>query len=163
MSKPILILNGPNLNMLGQREPEIYGSTTLRDIERLTATAAKDMGLTIDFRQSNHEGELVDWIQQARTSASGIIINAGAYSHTSIALHDALLSCELPIIEVHISNVFQREGFRHHSYISSVAKGVICGLGVQGYMLALEAMRSHIAPAKKKTGGTTKRGRAKRT
>ncbi|HVJ35399.1 MAG TPA: type II 3-dehydroquinate dehydratase [Terriglobia bacterium] len=135
-----LILNGPNLNMLGVREPSIYGRDTLDDIGRNCAKRAAELGLQIDFRQSNHEGELVTWIQQARGSASGIIINPGAYGHTSIALLDALLITELPVIEVHLSNIFRREEFRHHTYVSQAASGVICGLGAQGYLLALEAL-----------------------
>lgn len=136
----VMILNGPNLNMLGTREPAIYGSQTLEDVESACQEQADALGLAIDFRQSNHEGELVSWIQQARGEHDGIIINAGAYTHTSIAILDALTSAELPVIEVHLSNIFRREAFRHHSYVSLVAKGVICGLGVQGYRLALDAM-----------------------
>lgn len=135
-----LILNGPNLNMLGVREPSIYGRDTLDDISRNCAKRAAELGLQVDFRQSNHEGELVTWIQQARGSASGIIINPGAYGHTSIALLDALLITELPVVEVHLSNIFRREEFRHHTYVSQAASGVICGLGAQGYLLALEAL-----------------------
>ncbi len=139
MAKPIYILNGPNLNLLGSREPEIYGKQTLKDIAALCAERAREGKATIDFRQSNHEGMLVDWIHEARTKASAIIINAGAYSHTSIALHDALKTVDLPVIEVHLSNVHRREAFRHHSYISAAADGVIVGLGAQGYVLAVEA------------------------
>lgn len=140
MSSLIFILNGPNLNLLGVREPEIYGSDTLSDIEALCRTRAQQHNLTIDFRQSNMEGELVSWVQEARTSASGLIINAAAYSHTSIALLDALTALEKPIVEVHLSNIFKRETFRHNSYISTVAFGVICGLGSQGYLLAIDAL-----------------------
>lgn len=137
----ILILNGPNLNMLGTREPEIYGAETLADIEKSCQKTAKDLGLDIEFRQSNAEGELVDWIQQAgQDGFNGVIINAGAYTHTSVAVLDALLACDLHIIEVHLSNIFQREEFRHHSYISQAARGVICGFGGQGYQLSLEGM-----------------------
>ena len=136
----VLILNGPNLNMLGLREPEIYGSQTLDDIEALCQERAEQLGLTIDFRQSNHEGELVTWIQQARNDYDGIVINAAAYTHTSVAILDALTTAELPVIEVHLSNIFKREAFRHHSYISPIARGVICGLGATGYVLALDAM-----------------------
>ncbi|HYG87389.1 MAG TPA: type II 3-dehydroquinate dehydratase [Azospirillum sp.] len=136
----VLILNGPNLNMLGVREPHIYGSMTLADLESACQERADQLGLAIDFRQSNHEGELVSWIQQARTQNDGIIINAGAYTHTSVAIMDALILAELPVIEVHLSNIFKREPFRHHSYISGVAKGMICGFGPQGYLLALDAM-----------------------
>jgi 3-dehydroquinate dehydratase-2 len=136
----ILVLNGPNLNLLGVREPKTYGSGTLADIEEACLERAAALDLSLDFRQSNHEGQLVDWIQEARESADGIIINAGAYTHTSIAILDALRACELPIIEVHLSNVFAREAYRHHSYISSVARGVICGFGAHSYILALEAI-----------------------
>ena len=136
----ILVLNGPNLNLLGVREPKTYGSETLADIEEACLERAAALDLALDFRQSNHEGQLVDWIQEARESADGIIINAGAYTHTSIAILDALRACELPIIEVHLSNVFAREAYRHHSYISSVARGVICGFGAQSYILALDAI-----------------------
>ena len=136
----ILVLNGPNLNLLGVREPKTYGSETLADIEEACLERAAGLDLAVDFRQSNHEGQLVDWIQEARESADGIIINAGAYTHTSIAILDALRACELPIIEVHLSNIFAREPYRHHSYISSVARGVICGFGAQSYILALDAI-----------------------
>ncbi len=138
--KKLLILNGPNLNLLGTREPEIYGHQTLADIETLCQEQAKTLGLAIDFRQSNHEGELVSWIQAAREDCAGIIINGAAYSHTSVAIHDALKLARLPVIEVHLSNIYKREEFRHHSYIASVAEGVICGLGAQGYLLAIEAL-----------------------
>jgi 3-dehydroquinate dehydratase-2 len=136
----ILVLNGPNLNLLGVREPATYGRETLADIEESCLERAAALELAVDFRQSNHEGQLVDWIQEARENADGIIINAGAYSHTSVAILDALRAAELPIIEVHLSNIFRREPFRHHSYVSTVAQGVICGLAGQGYVLALEAM-----------------------
>lgn len=136
----ILVLNGPNLNLLGVREPKTYGSETLADIEEACLERAAALDLALDFRQSNHEGQLVDWIQEARESADGIIINAGAYTHTSIAILDALRACELPIIEVHLSNIFAREAYRHHSYISSIARGVICGFGAQSYILALDAI-----------------------
>ena len=139
-TRTVLILNGPNLNMLGTREPEIYGRETLADIEAACATKATALGLGIDFRQSNTEGELVGWIQAARGSAAGVILNAGAYTHTSVAILDALQACDVPVIEVHLSNIYRRESFRHHSYISGVAEGVICGFGGQGYLLALEAM-----------------------
>ncbi|MBT4770219.1 MAG: type II 3-dehydroquinate dehydratase [Rhodospirillaceae bacterium] len=142
MADKILILNGPNLNLLGTREPEIYGSESLADIEALCRKAGKELKLEIDFRQSNIEGEMVDAIQSARGTAAGIIINAGAYSHTSIAILDALLAVELPVIEVHLSNLFQRESFRHHSFVSQAAYGMICGLRGQGYTLALQALSS---------------------
>jgi 3-dehydroquinate dehydratase II len=140
MAKPIYVLNGPNLNMLGTREPAIYGSDTLADIKLRAETRAKGLGLAIDFRQSNVEGELVNWIQEARTKAQGIILNAGGYTHTSVAILDALQAAELPVIEVHLSNIFRRDQFRQHSYISLAATGVICGLGAKGYELALEAI-----------------------
>jgi 3-dehydroquinate dehydratase-2 len=140
VSRVILVLNGPNLNTLGQREPEIYGRTSLEDIKGLTTARAKTHGLDADFRQSNDEGELVSWIQGARTSAAGIVINAAAYTHTSVAILDALLSCGLPVIEVHLSNIYKREEFRHHSFVSKAATGVICGFGAQGYELAVDAM-----------------------
>lgn len=136
----VLIINGPNLNMLGVREPEIYGRDTLGDIEAACGERAEALGLAVDFRQSNAEGEIVGWVQEARAQHDGIIINAGAYSHTSIAILDALQTAGLPVVEVHLSNVFRRESFRHHSYISLAATGVICGLGAHGYLLALEAM-----------------------
>jgi 3-dehydroquinate dehydratase-2 len=137
---PIYVLNGPSLNLLGQREPHIYGSTTLAQIEAKTAARAKEHGLAIVFRQSNHEGDLVDWIQEARTSGSGVVINAAAYTHTSVAIHDALKALDKPIIEVHLSNPHAREPFRHRSFVSLVATGVICGLKEQGYLAAIDAM-----------------------
>ena len=140
----VFILNGPNLNLLGVRDPSIYGRDTLGDIEERCAARAAALGLEIDFRQSNHEGQLVDWIQEARESADGIILNAGALTHTSVAVLDALSAAELPVIEVHLSNIFRREGFRHHSYVSLAANGVICGFGAQGYELALDAVASLI-------------------
>lgn len=136
----ILIVNGPNLNMLGLREPHIYGATTLDDIEAACQERAEQLGLGLDFRQSNHEGELITWIQQARSEHDGIVINAGGYTHTSVAIRDALAAADLPTIEVHLSNIFAREPFRHHSHISGVARGVICGLGRQGYLLAMDAL-----------------------
>ncbi len=140
-AKPIiLILNGPNLNLLGTREPEIYGTTTLDAIQEECEEAAEELGLGIDFRQTNHEGEMVEWIQQAHDRNAGIIINAGAHTHTSIAILDALKASRIPVIEVHLSNIFRREEFRHTSYVSQAADGVICGLGPAGYVLALEAM-----------------------
>ncbi len=140
MSDLIYVLNGPNLNMLGLREPAIYGRDTLDDIAGLARARAQGLGLAIDFRQSNIEGELVNWVQEARGKARGIILNAGGYTHTSVALLDALQAAELPVIEVHLSNIFRRDEFRQHSYISLAATGVICGLGAKGYELALEAM-----------------------
>ena len=140
MADIVYVLNGPNLNLLGRREPEVYGSGTLDEIEADCKKAAGPLGLEIDFRQSNWEGELVDWIQQAGQSAKGIVINPGAYSHTSIALFDALVAVAVPAVEVHLTNIFARERFRRHSYVSPAAAGVICGLGPAGYLLALEAL-----------------------
>lgn len=140
MPKRILILNGPNLNMLGVREPEIYGAQTLRDIEKLCRAKAKALGLKITFLQSNHEGELVEWIQQARGAFDGIVINAAAYTHTSVAIHDALKIFGGPIIEVHLSDPKTREPFRHHSYIAPLAAAVIAGKGAAGYEEALEKL-----------------------
>ena len=137
---PILVLNGPNLNMLGVREPKTYGKATLRDLEALCKKTAKSLGLAVDCRQSNIEGELVTWIQGSRKTHGSIVINAGGYSHTSVAILDALLLSELPVIEVHITNIYAREKFRHHSLLSKAAKGVICGLGIDGYAYALQAM-----------------------
>ncbi|TMV69032.1 type II 3-dehydroquinate dehydratase [Thioclava sp. BHET1] len=137
MSAPILVLNGPNLNLLGQRQPEIYGAETLADVEAMLSAEASKLGLEIDFRQSNHEGTLVDWIQAARGTTAGIIINPAAYSHTSVAILDALNAYDGPVIEVHISNIHKREAFRHHSFVSARADGVIAGCGTQGYALAL--------------------------
>lgn len=141
----VYVLNGPNLNMLGLREPAIYGKDTLDDIKVRAETRAKSLGLEIDFRQSNVEGELVNWIQEARSKANGIILNAGGYTHTSVAILDALQAAELPVIEVHLSNIFRRDEFRQHSYISLAATGVICGLGAQGYELALDALAAILA------------------
>lgn len=143
----IYILNGPNLNLLGSREPEVYGKQTLADVEKMCRSAAKKYGFEIVFRQSNIEGELVNWLQEARTTAAGVILNAGAYTHTSIAIHDTLRATTMPVIEVHLSNPFAREQFRHHSYISGVAKGLICGFGSQSYVLAIDALASVLAGA----------------
>lgn len=145
MPDTVFILNGPNLNLLGLREPAIYGSTTLADVEASTRAAGERLGLSVDFRQTNHEGVLVDWIHEARTTAVGIVINPGAYTHTSIALHDAIKAVGLPLIEVHISNIFARESFRHHSFVSPVAAGVLCGFGPHGYVLGLEALARIVA------------------
>ncbi len=144
----ILVLNGPNLNMLGVRQPEVYGRTTLGDIEASCRERAAGLGLELELRQSNHEGQLVEWIQEARDNADGIVINAGALTHTSVAILDALNLAELPVIEVHISNIHARESFRNHSYISAVAKGVIVGLGPQGYLFALEALATLLGSKK---------------
>ena len=140
----IHVINGPNLNLLGTREPEIYGTTTLADIEAMCVARAKSHGMSANCFQSNDEGELVNIIQQARNTASGLIINAGAYSHTSVAILDALQAVEAPIMEVHLSNIFAREEFRHHSYISGIAAGVICGLGAQGYEMAIDALAARL-------------------
>lgn len=140
MAKRILVLNGPNLNMLGIREPGTYGSQTLADIETMAVDEGAQLGLEVTCRQSNIEGELVTWIQQALGQFDAVIINPGAYSHTSIAIHDAFRAVNLPVVEVHLSNIYTREPFRHHSYVSPVAIGVICGLGATGYKLALHAL-----------------------
>ncbi|MCH9808376.1 MAG: type II 3-dehydroquinate dehydratase [Alphaproteobacteria bacterium] len=140
MAKSVFVLNGPNLNLLGKREPEVYGTDTLDDVRARTETRAGELGLSVEFRQSNSEGELVDWIQEAREDASAIILNAAGYTHTSVAILDALQAAELPVIEVHLSNIFRRDPFRNHSYISLGANGVICGLGAKGYELAIEAV-----------------------
>lgn len=137
MPRTILILNGPNLNLLGQRQPEIYGRETLADVDAACARLAAELGVATDFRQSNHEGQLVDWIQEARDHAAAIVINPAAYSHTSVAILDALNAFDGPVIEVHISNIHQREPFRHHSFVSQRADGVIAGCGTEGYLLAL--------------------------
>ena len=135
----VYVLNGPNLNLLGLREPGIYGAVTLAGIEAKARERAAARGLGLVFRQSNHEGDLVDWLHEAADSA-GVVLNAGAYTHTSIALHDAIRAIAAPVIEVHLSNVFAREAFRHHSTISPVAKGVICGFGAESYLLAIDAI-----------------------
>ena len=142
MTKTITILNGPNLNMLGTREPDIYGKTTLAEIEAMCREAAKKHGFAIDFKQSNHEGELIDWVQEAGRSSHAIIINAAGYTHTSVALHDALKMLSIPVIEVHLSDPKTREPFRHYSFIEAVARRTICGLGAQGYVLAIGALLS---------------------
>jgi 3-dehydroquinate dehydratase-2 len=136
----VAVLNGPNLNMLGIRQPGVYGAATLDDVELLCAETAERLELAIDFRQTNGEGELVSWVQECRGRAAGIVINPAAYTHTSIALLDALLAVELPVIEVHLSNIHRREDFRRRSYVSQAASGVICGLGPRGYALALQGM-----------------------
>jgi 3-dehydroquinate dehydratase-2 len=147
MTATVFVLNGPNLNLLGLREPEIYGSDTLADIEDRVTARGKALGFAIDFRQTNVEGQLVDWIQEARTKAKGIIINPAAYTHTSVALHDALKAVGIPTIEVHLSNTYSREDFRHHSYVSPVARGIVMGFGAQGYELALDGLSRILAPA----------------
>ncbi|HUA77892.1 MAG TPA: type II 3-dehydroquinate dehydratase [Acetobacteraceae bacterium] len=141
MALPLIsVLNGPNMNMLGLREPERYGTATLDDVEQLCAETAEQLGLAIDFRQTNSEGEIVSWVQECRGRSAGIVINPAGYTNTSIALMDALLAVELPVVEVHITNIHRREEFRHRSFVSLAADGVICGLGIRGYALALMAM-----------------------
>ncbi len=140
----IYVLNGPNLNLLGEREPEVYGRTTLAEIGQRVAAQAKSHGLATEFRQSNHEGELVDWLQEARKEAAGVILNAGAYTHTSVALLDACRALDKPLIEVHLSNPYARERFRHRSFISQAATGVICGLGPDGYIAAIDALARYL-------------------
>ena len=153
MPKPIYVLNGPNLNLIGVREPSIYGTETLEEIRRRGEARAHALGLVIDFRQSNMEGELVTWIQEARERADGIILNAGAYTHTSIAILDALNAVSKPVIELHLSNIFRREPFRHTSYVTPAAQGLICGFGPKGYELAIEAMADLLAKSAGVTGG----------
>jgi 3-dehydroquinate dehydratase-2 len=143
----VLILNGPNLNLLGTRQPEVYGATTLADIEAICRDKAKALGMGVSFAQSNHEGALIDHIHQAKGVHDGIILNAGAYTHTSVAIMDAIASVEVPTIEVHLSNIHAREAFRHTSYISKVAAGMICGFGAHGYLLALDALQQRSASA----------------
>jgi 3-dehydroquinate dehydratase-2 len=140
----VFILNGPNLNLLGVREPSVYGSATLSDVEARTRTVGESLGLAVDFRQTNHEGVLVDWIQEARTAAKGLVLNAGGLSHTSVSIQDAIRAAGVRTIEVHVSNIHARESFRHHSYVSAVADGVIMGLGVEGYEFALHALARRI-------------------
>lgn len=141
MSKTLYVLNGPNLNLLGMREPELYGRATLADVEKLCRTTAQRFGLAVEFRQSNHEGEIVDWIQQARAeNAAGLLINPAGYTTTSVAILDALKTMQAPVIEVHITNIHARESFRRHSYVSLAARAVICGFGVEGYALAIAGL-----------------------
>jgi 3-dehydroquinate dehydratase-2 len=140
----LYVLNGPNLNLLGEREPEVYGRTTLAQIGKMVAAQAKKHGLGVTFRQSNHEGELVDWLHEARAKAAGVILNAGAYTHTSVALLDACRALDKPLIEVHLSNPYAREHFRRRSYISQAATGVICGLGPDGYIAAVDALARYL-------------------
>jgi 3-dehydroquinate dehydratase-2 len=143
----VFVLNGPNLNMLGVRQPHIYGRETLADVEQACRERALELELQVEFRQTNHEGELIDWIQEARQVADGVVINAGALTHTSVGLLDALLASELPVIEVHISIPHNREPFRHHSYVTPAARGLICGLGTVGYLYALDALARIFANA----------------
>ncbi|MEX0347209.1 MAG: type II 3-dehydroquinate dehydratase [Rhizobiaceae bacterium] len=140
MSKPIFVLNGPNLNLLGTREPEHYGSVSIGDIEKMCADAAGKLGMQVDFRQTNHEGTLVDWIQEAGSNASAIVLNPAAYGHTSIAMYDAISAISIPVAEVHVSNIYAREEFRHKTLVSQVASGTICGFGAHGYTLAIQAV-----------------------
>ena len=137
---PIFILNGPNLNLLGTREPEVYGYTTLAQVEKMCAAQATTHGLSIVFRQSNHEGEIVDFLQEARTGASAVILNPAGYGHTSIAILDSIQMLKIPLIEVHLSNIHKREPYRHHSYVSRGATGIVMGLGAQGYLRAIDAI-----------------------
>lgn len=151
MSKTVYVLNGPNLNLLGTREPETYGRSTLGDVEKLCRAAAKRHGLRVEFRQSNHEGQIIDWIQEARAKhAAGVVINPAGYSHTSIAILDALLALDAPVIEVHISDIRKREPFRRHSYASQAARAVICGMGIDGYVRAIDDLAAMIG-AKNRT------------
>jgi 3-dehydroquinate dehydratase-2 len=146
MSNTIFVLNGPNLNLLGTREPEIYGRSTLADVEKLCRATAQRFGLTVEFRQSNHEGEIIDWIQQARAEkAAGLILNPAGFTTTSIAILDALFTMEAPVIEVHITNIHKRESFRQHSYVSLAARAVVCGFGIEGYALAISGVASMIS------------------
>jgi 3-dehydroquinate dehydratase II len=145
MAKTVYVLNGPNLNLLGSREPEIYGRATLADVEKLCRATAKQHGLAVEFRQSNHEGEIIDWIQQARAEkAAGLVINPAGYGHTSVAILDALAALEAPVIEVHISNIHARESFRRRTYVSQVARAVLCGFGIHGYALAIDGLAALI-------------------
>jgi 3-dehydroquinate dehydratase II len=150
MAKTVYVLNGPNLNLLGMREPKTYGRATLREVEKLCREAARRHKLEVECRQSNHEGEIVDLIHEAAAKkAAGIIINAGGYTHTSVAIHDAIAAVALPVIEVHVSNIFARESFRHHSHIAAVAKASLCGFGVTGYALAIDGLAALIGARRK--------------
>lgn len=148
-AQPIYVLNGPNLNLLGAREPEVYGRTTLADIDKAVRKRAESLGFSIEFRQSNSEAELIDWLHEARTKASGVVLNAGGLSHTSVSLLDAARALEKPLMEVHLSNPYTREEYRRHSFISEAATGVICGLGATGYLYAVEALARRL---KERTG-----------
>jgi 3-dehydroquinate dehydratase II len=149
MSKTVYVLNGPNLNLLGTREPHIYGHSTLADVEKLCQTTAQRHGLAVVFRQSNHEGQIIDWIQEARAEkAAGLLLNPAGFTTTSIAILDALMTMEVPVIEVHISNIHKREEFRHNSYVSKAARAVICGFGVEGYALAIDGLARMIEAKK---------------
>jgi 3-dehydroquinate dehydratase-2 len=157
--RTILVINGPNLNLLGTREPAIYGRATLDDIAAAAEERAQTLGFAIDFRQSNSESELVSWIQESRAGVAGLIVNAGAYTHTSIAILDALSALDVPIIEVHLSNIFRREAFRHQSYVSRAATGIVAGLGAKGYELAIEAIAGL---ARASVGGSRTKAKAAR-
>jgi 3-dehydroquinate dehydratase-2 len=151
MAKTIHVLNGPNLNLLGSREPEIYGFATLADVEKLCRVTAQRHRLAVEFRQSNHEGEIVDWIQEAgRKKAAGIVINPAGFTTTSVAIHDAILAVRLPVVEVHISNIFARESFRHHSLVAPVARATLSGFGIDGYALAITGLAAMIGSAPKR-------------
>ncbi len=154
MDSSVLVLNGPNLNLLGTREPDIYGSETLADIQAKVERRGRERGLAVNFRQSNAEHELIEWIHAAKGSADGIILNAGAFTHTSIAIADALSGVPLPVVEVHLSNIYKREPFRHHSHISRVAEGVICGFGSDSYLMGVDAMASILARRLAATGAS---------
>jgi 3-dehydroquinate dehydratase II len=146
MAKSVYVLNGPNLNLLGTREPQTYGHATLKDLERLCRDRAMLHKLDLEFRQSNHEGDLIDWIHEAGTKkAVGIVLNAGGYTHTSISIRDAVAAVSVPVVEVHISNIFARDGFRHYSHIAPVAKASLCGFGVEGYALAIDGLAALVA------------------
>src|SRR5438105_5710825 len=150
MAKIVFVLNGPNLNLLGTREPQTYGRATLKDVETLARDTAARHKLDVEFRQTNHEGELVDWIHEAQAKgAAGIVLNAGGYTHTSVALRDAVAAVSVPVIEVHISNIFAREDFRHHAHIAPVAKASLCGFGVGGYALAINGLAALIGAQRK--------------
>jgi 3-dehydroquinate dehydratase-2 len=149
MAKIVYVLNGPNLNLLGTREPETYGRATLKDVEKLCRSAAKRHRLDVEFRQSNHEGELIDWIHEAaQKHAAGIVLNAGGYTHGSVAIRDAIMGVKVPVVEVHISNIFAREKFRHRSHIAPAAKATLCGFGVTGYALAIDGLAALIGARK---------------
>jgi 3-dehydroquinate dehydratase II len=150
MAPTVYILNGPNLNLLGTREPETYGRANLTEVERLCRERASRHGFEVDFRQSNHEGELIDWIHEAAANRSiGILLNAGGYTHTSVAIRDAVAAIAIPVIEVHISNIFARDSFRHHSHIAAVARGSLCGFGIAGYGLAIDGLAALLGAAEK--------------
>jgi 3-dehydroquinate dehydratase-2 len=151
MAKTIYVLNGPNLNLLGTREPQTYGRATLKDVEKLCRDTAKSHKLAVEFRQSNQEGDLVEWVQEAGSAdAAGIVINAGGYTHSSVAIRDAILAVKLPVVEVHVSNIFARETFRHHSFIAPVARATLCGFGIEGYALAITGLAAMLQAAPKK-------------